>query len=245
MTCEEAMPENYLEPEYEPAYTAWKKSPGPAETSALLDNLHPSIEGAVRTHTGNVDPLLLSRGRAMALRAVRSYDPRRSRLQTHIYNQLQGLKRVAGQQGQVVRVPERIALDRRHLDEHEASLAAELGREPSDAELADRSGVSLRRLRRVRTYHPAAAEGAFGPEADLATDAPGRSPWTTAHQMVYDDLAPMDQKIMEYTFGLGGRKPLANQEIARRLKRTPGAISQRKAVIQRLLDEGASLGSFF
>jgi len=53
-----------------------------------------------------------------------------------------------------------------------------------------------------------------------------------------------NQKIMEWTFGLYGSPQLSNQAIAQRLKLSPGAISQRKANIQRILDQEQDLSVF-
>jgi DNA-binding NarL/FixJ family response regulator len=49
---------------------------------------------------------------------------------------------------------------------------------------------------------------------------------------------------MEHTLGLHGKKVLSNQEIARKLRLTPGAVSQRKATIQQLLNQEQELSPF-
>ncbi len=63
-------------------------------------------------------------------------------------------------------------------------------------------------------------------------------------EIVYDDLDSIDKKIMEFTLGLHGRPQLGNAEIAARLKRTPGAISQRKAKIQQKIRQEEFLSPF-
>lgn len=240
-----------LEPEYRQAYDAWKADPSPQQNALLLKTVHPIIEGAVNAHVGASNPLLISRARRMTLDAVRSYDPRRARLKTHLFNQLQGLKRVQRQQSTILKVPERVALDRYHLENHHKELAHELGRDPTDNELADRTGFSPRRMSKIRSYIPAAAEGQM---VDQETGQPigfsgavidphheTRNMWS---EMVYDDLAPTDKLIMEHAFGMNGRRVLQNQEIAAKLKRSPGLVSQRKKVIQQLLDQEGELSPF-
>lgn len=242
------MPLGQLEPEFEPHYLAWKQSPGPAANATILKHLDPVIQGAVRTHVGEPNPLLLSRAKLMTLEGLGRYDPARGRLKTHLFNHLQSLKRANRQQGMVVRAPERVVLDRYNLDRTASELAHELGREPTDRELMDRTGFSRKRLTRVRSYRPAVAEGALeDPETGQGfTGAVGpadeaRDVWV---QLVYDDLDPYHQAVMEYALGLNGRSPLPNQEIARKLGRSPGAISQAKLRIQRMLDEEADLSPF-
>jgi hypothetical protein len=80
-------------------------------------------------------------------------------------------------------------------------------------------------------------EGGFSP----GVNRPESEAWI---QFVYDDLSPTDQKIMEWTLGLHGQPTMSNQDIAQKLKRTPGAISQRKKMIQDLLNQERELSPF-
>ncbi len=240
-----------LEDEYREPFDAWKADPSPASNAAILKTLHPVIEGAVRTHVGDPNPLILGRARGMTLQGLRSYEPQRGRLQTHLYNHLQGLKRVARQQSVVLKVPERVQFDRQALQTAETDLTHRLGREPTDAELADHTGFSTRRLARVRSYNPAVAEGTLeesNPEAQEVfggVTLPGQRRTLPAwHRIVYDELSPFDRKVMEYAFGLNGRRALANQDIAAKLGRSPGLISQRKLFIQKMLNQEDELNPF-
>lgn len=236
-----------LEDDLRPAYTEWKAKPGPETNAAMLKALHPTIEGAIRTHVGGPNPLLVSRARVMTLQGLKSYDPKRGRLKSHLYNHLLGLKRANRQQTTVLKVPEKVQLDKYHLAQAEAELAATLGREPTDAQLADHTGFSPARMAKVRAYQSGLSEGylddatqgqAFGGARSLAQH---KSHWP---EIVYDGLDDYHRKIMEHAFGLNGRRPLANHEIARRMNRSPGAISQAKARIQKLLDEEHELSPF-
>lgn len=235
-----------LEPDFASDYAAWKADPGPATNAAMLKRLEPTIQGAIRTHVGAPNPLLVSRARVLALGGLRSYDPTRGRLQNHMYNHLQGLKRVARHQSQVIAVPERLAQDRYQLDDATRQLGSELGREPTDAEVLDRTGFAPRRLAALRRFRHAVAEGSLDdPETGAAFQGSvrpgGPSPWAA---VVYNDLDPYHQKVMEYALGLNGRRPLANGAIAAKLQRSPGAISQAKLRIQRMLDEETALSPF-
>lgn len=235
-----------LEAELSEPYQAWKKKPGPEANGMILKALDPVIEGAIRTHVGEPNPLLKSRARLLTLEGLKGYDPSRGRLTSHLYNHLQGLKRVNRQQTTVLRVPERVSLDRYNLERHTEELRNDLGREPTDDEVADRTGFSTRRIAHVRSYQPAVAEGTI----DEATQGGGVQGGVTsgrpvAHpphvDVVYDELDTYHRLVMEHALGLNGRKPLPNHEIARRLGRSPGAVSQAKLRIQQKLDEAEGL----
>lgn len=238
-----------IETDFDEPYTAWKADPSPQNNAMMLGKIQPWIDGAIKTHIGESNPLLVSSARRMALEGLRSYDPMRGRLQTHLYNHLQGLKRVNRKQTQILSVPERVALDRYHLDNTTQELANSLGREPTDAELAEHTGFSAKRIAHVRTYKPGVSEGAMqdqetGSEFSGAVINPvgdARNMWL---QLVYDDLDPYHQKVMEHSLGMNGRPVLPNHEIARKLNRSPGAISQAKLRIQKMLNEEQDLSPF-
>lgn len=239
--------DSLLEPDLAPHYHAWKADPSPDRAATLLDALEPTIRGAIKTHVGDPNPLLVSRARRMTLEGLRSYDPARGRLQNHLYNHLQGLKRVARKQSQIVAVPERIALERYHLEDATRQMQDELGREPTDDELGDRTGLSPRRMATLRRYNPAVAEGSLedretgGGFLGGVRKPGGESRWG---EIVYHELDPYHKAVMEHTLGMNGRPALPNHEIARKLNRSPGAISQAKLRIQRMLDEEHELSPF-
>ena len=79
-------------------------------------------------------------------------------------------------------------------------------------------------------------EDSYGGE--VASYLPGQNTAADAWaNFVYGDLGPTDQLIMDMTLGRNGRRRASTQEIARRLNITPGAVSQRAAKIQAMLDK--------
>lgn len=237
-----------LEDDFRGPYDAWKLKADPVTNAGMLKALHPTIEGAIRTHVGEPNPLLISRARVMTLQGLPRYDPKRGRLQSFTYNELLGLKRANRQQTQIIKVPERVAMDKYHLEGATKELRAVLGRDPTDDQIADHTGFSPARIAKVRSYNSGISEGymddtsegqVFGGVKSLG--APGKSYWA---DIVYDGLDDYHKKIMEMSFGLNGRKPLPNQVIAQKMGRSPGAISQAKLRIQKMLDEEHELSPF-
>lgn len=237
-----------LEPEFSEPFNAYRQDPTPHNATQMLNVLKPVITSGVKSHVGKPNAISNSHARRLALQAVRSYDPQKgTRLSTHVHNHLQGLRRITRQNTSGVRVPERIAIDSAQLQSAEAELQDELGREPTMSELADHTRMSIKRITKVRQYQPGVAystihrDNVEGAGWDPAVQQPASDAWL---RLLHGEQDPINQKIMEWTLGLYGAPQLPNQEIARRLDITPGAVSQRKARLQQLIDEGGNYARF-
>lgn len=240
-----------LEDNYAQEFGAWQQTPNPQTTGQLLRKLQPVMDRGIRAHVGpRSSPVLRSHARRITLNALRTYDPVRARLGTHITNHLKGLRRASRQQQQVMRVPERVSLDQQFLHEAEIELHDRLGREPSLMELADHTGVSRDRINHVRKFRPPVAEGSLLAVTDIGGEATSFAPAVEQDntpvtlEAVYGDLDATNQKIMDWSLGLHGAQQMSNQDIARRLRVSPGAVSQRKAQIQKRIDEMDQYGLF-
>jgi hypothetical protein len=211
---------DFLEPEFTQPWEEWKKDPNPANSSTLLKTVDPVINAALRTYAGPSP---------------------RAKLRTHLMTQLQGLRRHVAREGMAVSIPEQVALDLGHVREAENRLRDQLGREPSDMEVADHTGLSRKRLGYLRQHKYTRSEGSMQRPTEEGEDiyAPAVAPagnHTAWHDFVYHDLDPVDQVILEHSLGLHGKPILQNQQIAQKLRLSPGAISQRKAKIQAKLN---------
>lgn len=237
---------SYLEPEFAQHYNDWKANPNPTTAGALINKVQPVLKEAIRTYSGALtpSPTLESKTKKLALQAIRGYDPTRAKLRTHLLSQLQGIRRLSAKEEQIINVPEQVLLDANRARESENQLRDKLGRDPSDVELADHTGLSRRRLGYLRTIKPTYAmgklervdeEGSSLSQPAVVTEATPTA-MATWHDFVYHDLDPIDQQIMEHALGMHGKRVLSNQELAQKLRLSPGAVSQRKAKIQTKLD---------
>lgn len=241
--------QNKLEPEFADAFNAWKASPSPTTNGGLIRAVKPVVDTAIKSY-GLSSPTLQGRAKQMTLQAMQTYDPNKGKLRTHLLSQLQGLRRVSAQEQNIIALPEQVALDQKFLHDQENSLRDFLGRDPSDAEIADHTGISYKRLKYVRQFKPPLASSHVSqPTADgddymePGVEQIGRDAAADAWQdFVYADLGTTDRVIMDYTLGRNGSPKLPSAEIARRLGITPSAVSQRTARIQAMLDERDSAG---
>lgn len=236
-------------PEVDDAFKAWKASDTPQTRSALLSHVKPIISTALHSYGGTGNPVMQGQAKLMALKAFKTFDPNRGNLKTHLLSQLQGLQRANAQSNQIISIPERVAMDRKHLAEAENQMQDELGRPASTMELANRTGMSLKRINYVRQGHVPVNTGSildeegdvYSPASQIPGSTPAEEGW---HEMVYHDLGDIDKVIMERTLGLHGMKPIGTGELAAQLNLSPGAISQRKMKIQRMLDERFEINPF-
>ena len=152
--------------------------------------------------------------------------------------------RICRQENNIISIPEQVGLDFQKLEYAENELRDKLNRDPADDEVADFTGLSTRRIRKIRGLNQPLAEGTTSTPTDsenapteLASTLPGQTTNADAWlDFVYDDLGSIDKLIMDMTLGRNGRRRSSTQDIAKRLNITPGAVSQRAAKIQSMLD---------
>ena len=217
----------------------------PETTQQFLTAVGPVLDQAVQTYSGGSQPVLRSRAKLIALEAAKGYDPSRGPLKPHLMSHLQRLQRMKTQLQQPLRVPERVSYDYTTLRATEDELENELNRPPSVQELADRMGISPKRIEYVRRFNPGITEGRLdqltqNPDSDdgpLGVAVRSPASYHAKLNLLYDDLSPYDQALMDHTLGLHGAPRLSGGTLARKFNVSPSAISQRQARLQKMLDD--------
>lgn len=242
-----------VSPDFDTLYTDWQKNQTPESNTKILAAVQPVIDTALQSYGGaSHTPTLKSRARLMALKALGTYDPQRGNVRTHLLSQLQSLRRAAAKEQNIINLPEQVGLDFQNLSSAENELRDQFGRDPTDDELSDYTNLSQRRIQKIRNFHQPLAEGTVSRIADedstggdVASMVPGNNRAAESWMnFVYGDLGPTDKLIMDMTLGRNGKRKASTQEIARRLNITPGAVSQRAAKIQTMLDKRFDYGGF-
>jgi DNA-directed RNA polymerase specialized sigma subunit len=217
-------------------YDKWKAEPTPDNLGPVVRALDPIINAEIQRFTGP-KPLLRSKARALAVKAIRTYNPTEgAQLRSWVVTQLQPLSRY-GQQMRPVHAPEMAIRQSAEVHRVGNELSDMLGRDATDDELADHIGISAKRVRDVRKLvRPTMSEGGMAEptEEDSAGSTPGVSTvnkLTLSEEAVYDGLDPRDKLIFDLKTGKHGRQSLQNQDIAKRLGVTPALISQRSQQI--------------
>ena len=224
------------------AYEFWQRNQSAANLSQLLETASPVLDKAITSLAGG-DRTLRGRAKRLAIDAFRSFDPAKgAKLRTHLMIRLQPLQREYTKRTSSLAIPERVQLDQLRLTQAEQSLSDELGRDPSDHELAEFMGLSQKRIAHVRKFvRGLLAEGQIRSDEGeqrmpAAEEVTAADIWV---EYVHHDLDSIDKKIFEWKTGYNGKKIRSNNEIAKRLRITPSAVSQRSAKIAMKLEEGS------
>lgn len=217
-------------------YDTWLADPTPDNLAQVVRSFDPVINSEIQRFPGP-KPLLRSKARALAIKAVKTYRPTEgAQLRSWVVTQLQPLARY-GQQLRPVHAPEVAIRQAAEVNRVRGEMSDEFGRDPTDDELADQVGISVKRIKDVRRMvKPTVAEGSMAEPADedSTPGLPGVShinKLNVTEEAVYDSLSPRDRSIFDWKTGKHGKVLLSNQEIARRLGVTPALISQRSQQI--------------
>lgn len=225
----------------ESAYADWLKDKSSENMSKVVDAYAPTINSEIMRYSGS-KPLLRSRARILTVKAVKSFNPMSgARLQSWIVTNLQPLSRYGQRQRQDVHVPEVAMRQAASVARVTEELKDELGRDPTDEELADEIGISVQRVKKVRgmavpSVYSSSLESQIGDDQSFSEPGvvtPSKVPF--AQEAVYQGLDSRDRMIFDGITGIHGGKPVPANVIAARLGVSPAYISQRaKAIAQQI-----------
>lgn len=239
-----------IEPEYLDAFGEWYRNPSPETRAAMSHALMPIIKQAIQASGGDPhNPVLLAKGRMIAIQSLKRYDPYSAKLGNFMYSQLLGLQRAMGTANNIIQVPEGVVLDRKKLDTAEKELLDQLGRYPSTTELADYTGLSLKRIEKIRKANVPltmsqfkSPEGeSYNPSARILGDTSRQDAW---QEYVYDSVDDRKRAIMERLYGMHGLPQQTPTEIAKELGISTAAVSQQRKKIDEALNSELQFSIF-
>ena len=218
--------------------SAWQKDPNEELTSIVLHKLKPTISSAMNSYAPGHNKDLAVKAASLTLNALKSYDPTRGAdPTTHVFHNLKRLNRYVSRRQNIIPISERASMERRQILGAQAEFIDTYDREPSELELADLTGYSLKKVRKILNGNKITSDSAqINPETHTTNFFASDVTDDDYYDYVYRSVGPIDQKIMEWSSGKGG-KELSNKEIAAKLHITPAAVSQRRTKIMNLMSE--------
>lgn len=220
-------------------YEVWRQDPSQSNLYTVTKSLKPTIDSVLAGMQGTGNPHLAAKARVVAAKAIKSYDPEAgTTLPTWVSQQLRQLARESRKSNNVISIPEGVQLDGYAIYRAEAEFMDKYDREPTVAELADASHLSVKRIEEVRKQmRPVANEGAFEAEGNNGIQGGQNDYSKDALDYVYNDSDLLDRKILEYAVGYGGTEMKENKDIMERLNLTPVQFTRRKARLSMRINE--------
>ena len=215
----------------------------------ILKELEPTLVTESMRYGGG--PVIKSKAKVLALRAIQNYDPNSgAKLRSWVVTNMQPLARY--RQGLApVRMPEAASSRAAELNRMHKEFKDEFDRDPTHEELADKSGVNVKRVKDLMERSRATiSESALtaGMDADMlsgglpAIHSEGTS-MSDVGEEVYKGLDARSKAIYDFSTGLHGKTTLQKTEIAKRLGVSPAFVSQQSEIIARSIQDAKRLYS--
>jgi DNA-directed RNA polymerase specialized sigma subunit len=206
------------------SYEAWRLDPTPTNLGRVVKSMDNTIGYKLSSMGVGNNPQMKHQARLYAAEAIKKFDPSSgATLNTWTQSQLQSLQRFKRENQGPVKIPDRAAIDAWSIERSRRELEDETGLDPDVKTLADRSGLSVKRIAAVaKITRPVAATEQMFEDGGSLPDYLGE-----ALEYTYDGADRIDRKIIEMTTGYGGSPVMSKKDIALKLGISASQVTRR------------------
>jgi len=197
----------------------WQQSQDPAELRDIMRGIDPLVNSAIfKWRGGGVsDAELKIRGKVLALEALKTFDPEKGNLSTHINNRIQKVSRRVYRSTGVITIPEHRAIQTGNYKRTGLELTDKLGREPTSTEIADHMKIPVKEVDRLARETRVSLINRDTGDSELFGAAVEYKPHIAdAFTAIQFDMTPSEQNIFEDITGYG-----------KGVSMKPGAVAQK------------------
>lgn len=220
-------------------YKQWQEEDDDQALGELMDELDPIVESKAQdiTPPDLEKETVKSHIRNQIAKDLPEYDPEETAMSTYLYNfSLPKTNRYVNTYQNTARIPEARTQKISTFNEAKQQLKDDFNREPSDQELSDELGWSIKEVRRMqKSQRQEIPESSFDMIGNFEAESHSELD-DVYHYMIYE-LDPEEQIVFKHLTGFDNTEKLSGKEIAQKMDVSPAKVSKIKKKINNKMQQ--------
>lgn len=203
----------------------WKEHEDKQALGKLVNNLHPLIYTEVQRAAGTLPTSALSaEAKKWTVKAIQTFDPDKGvALSTHVMNYLPKIRRMNYRFQNSARLPENLQLQYHQWHQGVSRLQEELGRDPTDEEMAEKLGWKKKAVVKYKN-------SLYSDLIESASERPAEATTFNKNKVLYEYI--ITQLTPDEKFVFENIDTLTSQQLADHLKVNINRLNYLKRILR-------------